>query len=427
MNALPGIQKVQVLDPRKKHTPPRAALPDWLASAQIDHRGAPIPNLANAMLGMRNIPTLARAFAYDEMQRAPILLSPLPHDEDIQTDDQLPRPFTDTDATQLQEWLQREGLTRISKETVHGAIDLRAQENAFHPVKQYLNTLQWDGRARLVSWLSRYLGVDQTPYAAGIGKMFMTALVARVFEPGCKSDYMLILEGPQGARKSTACAILGGEWFSDNLPDVTAGKEVAQHLRGKWLVEIAEMASLSRAEDAALKAFLTRPVERYRPAYGRKDVVEPRQCVFIGTTNKSAYLRDETGGRRYWPVKVGAIDTGALAQDRDQLFAEAFVAYRSGATWWPDGRFERKHIAREQEARFEADAWEEIIASFISGRSRVSVTEVAREGLDMKAERIGTADQRRIAAVLQRLGWVAIRVFKGRAYVPSGVMTHAAQ
>ncbi|WP_442755872.1 VapE domain-containing protein [Methylocystis sp. JAN1] len=420
MNARPEIpQNMQVLAPRKKRSPHRAALPDWLAGAQTDHRGAPIPNLANAMLGIRNISTLARAFAYDEMQRAPILLSPLPHVGDPQTDDQLPRPVTDTDATQLQEWLQREGLTRISKETVHGAIDLRAQENAFHPVKQYLSALQWDDQARLVTWLSRYLGVDQTPYAAGIGKMFMVALVARVFEPGCKSDYMLILEGPQGARKSTACAILGGEWFSDNLPDVTAGKDVAQHLRGKWLVEIAEMASLSRAEDAALKAFLTRPVERYRPAYGRKDVVEPRQCVFIGTTNKSTYLRDETGGRRYWPVKVGAIDTDALARDRDQLFAEATASYRAGATWWPDGNFERQHITKEQEARFENDAWEEIVGAYIRGRSRASVTEIAREGLDMKAERIGTADQRRIAAVLQRLGWTSIRDCHGRAYVPA--------
>jgi predicted P-loop ATPase len=214
-----------------------------------------------------------------------------------------------------------------------------------------------------------------------------------------------VLEGRQGTLKSTACAILGGAWYSDNLPELSAGKDVSQHLRGKWLIEVSEMHAVTKAEAAALKAFLTRTAERFRPSYGRREVIEERQCCFIGTTNRDCYLKDESGGRRFWPIKTGNILTNALERDRDQLFAEAVAGFRAGAHWWPDKDFERGHIIPEQAARYESDAWEEAIAKFLEGRDQVTIWQVARDGLFIETPKLGTADQRRIRAALERANW----------------------
>jgi predicted P-loop ATPase len=404
-----------------KRTDPDEGEADWLQWAQRDDQGNPLGNLANMMLPLRQDARFANRFSYDEMLRAAILLAPLPG----QSADDLPRPVRDVDVALLQELAQRSGLRRVGKDTVHQAADLRAQELAFHPVRDYLNALRWDGVPRVETWLINYLGADDTLYCRGIGQMFLIMMVARIFRPGCKADYMLVLEGPQGTLKSTACRVLGGKkWFSDQLPDIrSAGKDVAQHLNGKWLIEIAEMSALDKADAAALKAFITRDTERYRPSYGRKEVIEPRQCVFIGTTNKAAYLRDETGGRRFWPVMVTTIDIKALIKDRDQLFAEAVALYRNSERWWPDAKFEREHIMPQQEARYEADAWETEVFSFL-GRcieKRVTVMQVATDALSIERPRLGTSEQRRISAALERAGWRRAPSHGIRWWIPNRV------
>ena len=374
--------------------------PPWLDHCIKGETGKAISVVANALEALRSDPAMCNAFSFDEMLRAPLLLHRWHVDPHFEI-----RPVDDNDVVDVQTWLQHAGLKRIAKNTVHDAICVRASENAFHPVRDYLASLRWDGVGRLDHWLTTRLGVELNPYTQAVGRMFLISMVARVLAPGCKTDHMLILEGPQGALKSTVCAILGDKWFSDNLPDVTVGKDVSQHLRGKWLIEVSEMHAMSRAETALLKAFITRTVERYRPSYGRMEVIEPRQCVFIGTTNRETYLRDETGGRRFWPVRVGEIDVDGLKADRDQLFAEAVHLYQAGEPWWPDREFEREHMLREQEARYEADAWEDNIREFVATKFKVTIGDVAREALFLETPRIGTAEQRRIAAVLEMLGW----------------------
>jgi predicted P-loop ATPase len=375
--------------------------PEWVHDCVRGETGKPLPVLASVLVALRQEPSLQGVFAFDEMLRVPMLMQPL---EDSATDF-APRPLTDVDVGIVQARLQRLALKRLSKDPVHQAIDMRASECAFHPVRDYLDALKWDGTARLASWLTAYLGTPRSPYADTVGRMFLVSMVARIYAPGCKVDHMLVIEGPQGQLKSTACAVLAADWFSDSLPDVTAGKDTSQHLRGKWLIEVAEMHALRRAEATLLKSFISRTHERYRPSYGRKEVIEARQCVFVGTTNKDAYLRDETGGRRFWPLRAGTIDINGLRRDRDQLFAEAVHLYQDGAPWWPSRDFEREYMVPEQAARYEADAWEETIREYVGSQTKVTVGEIARNALSIETPRIGTADQRRIAAALELLGW----------------------
>lgn len=408
---------------KAKRRKPAAPAASWLKGCILDDRGRIIANLANVMVALRAAPALTDALAYDAMLCAPVLMKDLPAAPGGESggDDAPPRPVRDTDVSQLQEFLQHSGLPKVGKDTTHQAVDQRAQERSFHPVREYLETTAWDGVTRLDYWTTDYLGAEATDYTSRTGRMFLVAMVARIFNPGCKADHMIVLEGEQGVGKSSACRVLAGEWFSDSLPDIR-DKDGAQHIRGKWLLEVSELAAIGKAEAETLKSFISRQVERYRPAYGRKEVIEPRQCVFVGTTNRAVYLKDETGARRFWPVKVTKVEVDGLRRARDQLFAEAVTAYRAGEKWWPDAAFERDHIRPQQEQRYEADPWERAILDYIAPLSRVRVEDVAREALHIDAiSKIGTLEQRRIATVLASKGWIPGRNHHGRYYANPSV------
>ena len=398
------------------------------AGLQVSKSGAILSNLRNALHLLRTDPALSGLLAFDQMQCSPMLMRPVPRYPADALD--AARPWTprlveDGDVTALLDYLQGAGLSALGWDVLHRAADLRAAERAFHPVRDYLNGLAWDGLPRLGRWLTTYLNAEATPYTNAIGRMFLIAMAARVFKPGCKVDYMPILEGMQGAGKSAVCRILGGAWFSDALPDLDGDQvRLSMHLRGKWLIEPAELSAMSRAETATLKAFITREVESFTPKYGRREVREPRQCVFLGTINPdgNGYLKDSTGGRRFWPVEVGdALDMEGLARDRDQLFAEAVAAFRAGEHWWPDRDLERQHIAPQQQARREADAWQDVIGRWLDDQAGLPVTvpEVAWGALGVEVKQLSPRETQRITRCLKDAEWVPRRNTVGRWWEPA--------
>ena len=414
-------QPRQPKEKQRRKTAAPASSGDWYQETITGADGQILGILANALIGLRHDPAWQGVLAYDDMLRSAILRKPIPkHGPITRAEPFETRPLRDEDIAAAQEWLQIAGLPTVGKDTTHSAIVLVARENSFHPVRDYLDGLVWDGVERLSYWLQRCFGVEDTPYTQAIGTMYLISMIARIYEPGAKVDYMLILAGGQGIKKSMGCSILAGDWFSDNMPENLASKDASQHIRGKWLIELAELHALNRSATTALKSFLTRRVEIYRPSYGRNEVHEPRHCCFIGTTNKTVFLRDETGSRRFWPATVGEIDLDFLAKHRDQLFAEAVVRYRRGEQWWPTPEFEREHIQPRQEARYDADAWEDEINHYLSRLypQKTTVLKVAVDALGIEKSRLGTAEQRRIAAALERAGWERKRSDGVRWWVP---------
>jgi hypothetical protein len=300
----------------------------------------------------------------------------------------------------------------VGKEATRDAAETLAIGNPFHPIRSYLDELHWDSTPRLSRWMTTYLGAENTPLNAAIGRIVLMAAVRRVREPGVKFDSILVLEGEQGIGKSTAIRILAGsENFSDQNILTLDPKGQMELLEGVWIYELCELEGLSRAETSKVKAFASRAVDHSRPAYGRFKESRPRQTVFIGTTNDDKYLRDMTGNRRFWPVKVGKIDLGALERDRDQLFAEAAHWEEKGESLvlpeklWPAAQV-------EQEARLEDDPWLDILSELhpskldrVGDMVRVSSTYLLEVPLGIEPNRQQQFHTKRLALVMRKLAW----------------------
>jgi predicted P-loop ATPase len=239
--------------------------------------------------------------------------------------------------TAIKNWLEtRWGLFSDQGEVGHQLIRVAMRCGSYDPVAEYLNALTWDGKPRIDSWLCDYCEVLPSDYVSKIGARWLISGAARGLDPGCKVDTVLILQGPQGYRKSTVLDVIGGEWFSDSPLDIT-NKDSRITAATTWIIELAELSSLKQSGLDAHKSFLTARRDKVRPPYGRVDVTFYRHCIYGGTTNDDEFLIDETGNRRYWVARVRRkIDIAPLQRDRDQLWAEAVHRFRAGERWWFD-------------------------------------------------------------------------------------------
>jgi predicted P-loop ATPase len=370
----------------------------WKTRLITTSKGKPAACLENALVALRHAQEWQGVLHFNESSMQVTAKSEPPWDSRA-----LPFIWRDDDDVRAAAWMQRQGIM-VGQEVCGQAIQTIARERGFHPIRDYLASLTWDGIRRIDDWLTLYLGVDPTDYVRAVGAKWLIGAVARVYKPGCKNDSCLILEGPQGSLKSTALRTLADPWFTDDMPELGT-KDSALQTRGVWIVELAELDAMSRAEVSKVKAFMSRATDRFRPPYGRHPIEAPRECVFAGTVNHDAYLRDETGGRRFWPVRCGKIDITDLGRDRDQLWAEARERFRAGERWWLDSTKLNEAAAVEQQERFDADAWQPIIELWIEGREDVTVEQILADCLKKQAKDWAQPDKSRVARSLKALKW----------------------
>lgn len=335
--------------------------------------------------------------------------------------------WMETDATRVQAWMKREYDLNLTPKESYGAALIVAEGARFDPLFDWLSPLgqEWDGEHRIETWLSTYLGAEDNEYHRFIGRAFLISAVARVMRPGCKVDTMIVLEGPQGLRKSQGLkALFGEEYFGDTPLELT-DKDRFIGLRGLWCHEMAELDSFGRADAARVKNFLSSPTDNYRPPYAASNIRVPRRLVFAGTVNPASlgYLRDETGNRRIWPVRCGArIDLAAIAADREQLWAEARERYGAGPDaggmrWWPDTREEHRLCNEEQEERMVGDVWIGRVARWLDGGTghpakpvghRVTISDVLTDAIGLELTKQGRGEASRVGTCLAACGWVQV-------------------
>ena len=395
---------------------PNAGKRPWLDTVQMTqtkHGFVPIPILANAIIYVTNDVNPIGTPRKDSFSGKLM----------IGTGDSI-RGYTDHDLLEITNWLQHEDRKMYSgKDTAQDAVAAVAGRNAYHPVRDYLASLVWDGKERIETWLIRLAGARDDAYVRAASKKWLIGAVARVFKPGCRMDTMLVLEGKQGSRKSTTVDILGRPWAGSLQNQALHSESAVEGLQGKWIVELAELDGLRRSEVTAAKDFISRVDDYYREKYGRVATAHPRQNVLIGTVNDSQYLIDPTGNRRFLPIRIErTIDTDGLTAERDALWAEAVAAFYAGVPWHLDASEEA--LANDEQAqRVPDDAWESTVlpwllmkieeAPLLRSELSVSTAEVLKEALAIDPSHQDKQLQMRVAPIMKKMGWEKKRMTYG--------------
>lgn len=329
---------------------------EWKADLDYTKSGKLLCSIQNIILILENDPAFKGHIVHDLFSSVDGVLGGLPWNKNATA-------WTDSDDANLRAWLER-NYDITGKDKINDALTAVLTRHSYHPIRDYLNGLQWDGVPRLEKIIIDYMGAEDNALNRAMSAKHFTAAVARVFSPGCKYDYCLVLAGPEGTGKSTLLGKMGGPWFNDSIT-TTEGKEGMEQLRRAWIVEIGELAGIKRSDVESVKTYLSRRVDIYRAAYGRRTAEYPRQCVFCGTTNEALFLKGDTGNRRFWVIPVNSALRKyrnwqeALDRDRDQLWAEAVQRYKNGEKLYLDDELEAQ--ARERQQDFNDDSDDPII------------------------------------------------------------------
>ena len=343
-------------------TPVDETAENWQERLKVTDKGGLAQTIENAVIIMTHDPRLAGCIALNEMEHNIVAVRDLPW-RSVKGSAQ----WTDGDDAGLRYYLERVyGLS--SKDRIFDAVNVVASDNKFHPVRDYLDSCTWDGVPRVETLLVDYLGAEDTPYTRAVTRKALAAAVARIYRPGCKFDYMLTLRGRQGLGKSALIGKLGGAWFSDSFTTMQ-GKDAYEQVQGVWIMEVGELAGMRKAEAETIKLYISKQVDRFRPAYGRRLQAFPRQCIFIGTTNESQFLRDTTGNRRFWVVDTPNAPARSMWEELTpdvvrQVWGEAVQLYRAGEKLFLPRDLEA--VAREvQEAYEEENPRAGIVADYL--------------------------------------------------------------
>ena len=388
---------------------PETEEPEWKQELQTNNKGQPYACLANIAIILRNVEE------YKDKLRFNLFSGHIefgPQMADAYGRIQTSRQWTDTDDYTLASYLLKHFRMVVTSpvQCTHAVLQV-AHEAEYDPILSWLKGLPaWDGVDRLSSFFEDYCEVSKDAYSQHCGRILFLSLVARAYRPGCQVDTTIVLQGPEGARKTSLCRILGGPWFREITLSFES-KDFYQALARTWLGELAELDSFKRSEQTRIKAMLTTTEDIYRASYGRYEVAHPRRAVFIGTTNDFEFLVDPHGGRRFFPVSVGMINLEAVSQVLLQLFAEARERFERGESWWEESAEVRGQAVVRREIVREIDPWESTIAMFCERHpGNIQMVDILGSlCLNIPTERQTRAQSTRAGVILHKLGYVKTR------------------